>query len=84
MNLKKIAIAPMIVIIQVYRYLISPLIPAACRYEPTCSTYFLEALKIHGLLKGTFLGVKRISSCHPWGGKGYDPVPSKKSVNKSC
>jgi len=84
MNLKKIAIAPMIIIIQFYRYFISPLTPAACRYEPTCSAYFLEALKIHGLFKGTLLGIKRISSCHPWGGKGYDPVPPKKSANKSC
>lgn len=68
----------MIAIIQFYRYVISPLTPSACRYEPTCSTYFLQALKIHGLFKGTFLGIRRIASCHPWGGKGYDPVPPKK------
>lgn len=55
--------------------MISPLTPASCRYSPTCSTYSLQALKKHGLLKGGRLAIKRISSCHPWGGSGYDPVP---------
>jgi hypothetical protein len=46
-----------------------------CRYTPTCSEYTVQALKKHGLFKGGWLAIKRISSCHPWGGSGYDPVP---------
>lgn len=83
MNFKKIAIAPMIAIIQFYRYFISPLTPAACRFEPTCSSYFLQALRIHGFFKGTYLGIRRILRCHPWGGSGYDPVP-RSNENKKC
>jgi putative membrane protein insertion efficiency factor len=52
--------------------------PSSCRFQPTCSSYFIEALKIHGLFKGTYLGLNRISRCHPWGKNGYDPVPEKK------
>ncbi len=72
---KKILIAPFIFLIRVYQLLISPLTPATCRYSPTCSSYSLQALRKHGVLKGGKLAVKRIFSCHPWGGNGYDPVP---------
>jgi len=72
---RKILIAPFLLIIYVYRSFISPFTPASCRYEPTCSHYSKEALKKHGLFKGGLLAIKRIFSCHPWGGKGYDPVP---------
>jgi len=58
-----------------YRYSISPLIAPRCRYTPTCSEYAIEAVKKHGVIKGGWLAIKRISSCHPWGGSGYDPVP---------
>ncbi|MEL6303349.1 MAG: membrane protein insertion efficiency factor YidD [Bacteroidota bacterium] len=75
MTLKKVLIAPFIFLVRAYQLLISPYTPATCRYSPTCSTYTLEALKKHGLFKGGWLAIKRISSCHPWGGKGYDPVP---------
>lgn len=68
---EKVLIAP----IQVYRYAISPLLPAICRYTPTCSQYAIEAIKKHGPFKGSYLAAKRIGSCHPWGGSGYDPVP---------
>ena len=75
MTLKKILIAPFILLVRIYQVMISPYTPATCRYSPTCSQYTLEALKKHGLLKGGRLSVKRILSCHPWGGSGYDPVP---------
>ena len=60
--------------------MISPYLPATCRYSPTCSQYSIEASEKHGVLKGGFLALKRIGSCHPWGGSGYDPVPDRKSA----
>ena len=74
----KILIFPLVVLIKFYQSAISPWLGKNCRYEPTCSHYTLEALKIHGIFKGSYLGIKRILSCHPWGGNGYDPVPPKK------
>jgi len=71
----KIIAFPFILAIKLYQLLVSPLFPSSCRYTPTCSHYTLEALKKYGLFKGGWLGVKRISRCHPWGGSGYDPVP---------
>ena len=67
----------LILIIRFYQIFISPLTGNNCRYHPTCSAYFIKSLQIHGPIKGFFLGVKRISKCHPWGGKGFDPVPEK-------
>ena len=61
-----------------YRKWISPLLPARCRFQPTCSQYCIEALEEHHFLKGLFLGTKRVFRCHPWGGSGYDPVPKNK------
>jgi hypothetical protein len=66
---------PLIILIKIYQVLISPLIPPSCRFTPTCSQYALEALKKYGILKGSWLGFRRIIKCHPWGGSGYDPVP---------
>ncbi|WP_025666688.1 MULTISPECIES: membrane protein insertion efficiency factor YidD [Aquimarina] len=73
--MKQILIFPFVVLVKLYQNLISPLTPATCRYQPTCSHYTLEALQKHGLFKGGMLSIKRIFSCHPWGGSGYDPVP---------
>ncbi|MGS2763928.1 membrane protein insertion efficiency factor YidD [Sinomicrobium sp. M5D2P9] len=75
--LLKILAYPFIFLVKTYQYLISPLTPATCRYTPTCSHYTVEALQKHGLIKGGKLAIKRIFSCHPWGGSGYDPVPEK-------
>jgi putative membrane protein insertion efficiency factor len=61
--------------IWLYQKAISPYLPSACRYTPTCSHYSQEAIQRHGLMKGSWLGVKRLARCQPWGGKGYDPVP---------
>ena len=66
---------PFLLLIKIYQLVISPWIGPKCRYTPTCSHYASEALKKHGVFKGTWLALKRISSCHPWGGSGYDPVP---------
>ncbi|KGO92598.1 hypothetical protein Q766_12550 [Flavobacterium subsaxonicum WB 4.1-42 = DSM 21790] len=73
---------PFVLLIRFYQLAISPLLPSACRYSPTCSQYTLEALQKHGLFKGGWLGVKRIVSCNPWGGRGYDPVPDKTCNHK--
>ncbi|RKW14116.1 MAG: membrane protein insertion efficiency factor YidD [Capnocytophaga sp.] len=66
---------PFIWLVRFYQVAISPLKPPTCRFSPTCSTYAIEALRKYGLLKGGALALKRIMRCHPWGGKGYDPVP---------
>ncbi len=71
-----------IFIIRFYQATISPLLGANCRYMPTCSAYAIEAIRLHGPFKGGWLGIKRIGSCHPWGGHGYDPVPKKNK--KEC
>lgn len=75
---QKIIVYPFILLVRLYQGAISPFLPSACRFEPTCSSYMIEALQTYGLLYGGFLGTKRILSCNPWGRKGYDPVPRKK------
>ncbi len=77
--MKKLPIA----LIRFYQIFISPLCPGVCRYQPTCSQYMIEAIKVHGVVKGIWLGVKRLCRCHPWGGSGYDPVPIKEIRHKS-
>lgn len=62
-------------LVKLYKAILSPHLPAACRYQPTCSSYMIGALEKYGFLKGFWLGLKRIGRCHPWGGHGYDPVP---------
>lgn len=74
----KILQLPLIWLIKFYQKFISPLCPGVCRFRPTCSQYMIEAIQIHGIFKGLWLGTKRICRCHPWGGHGYDPVPLKK------
>ncbi|MCC6752677.1 MAG: membrane protein insertion efficiency factor YidD [Saprospiraceae bacterium] len=68
-----------IIPVKAYQYLISPLLGKNCRFEPSCSNYMLEAVSIWGPLKGLWLGLRRISRCHPWGGSGVDPVPHKQT-----
>ncbi|ANQ49784.2 membrane protein insertion efficiency factor YidD [Flammeovirga yaeyamensis] len=65
----------MVLLVRGYQVLISPYTPSSCRYSPTCSEYTVQALKKYGPIKGGKLAFKRIKSCHPWGGSGYDPVP---------
>ena len=72
----KALVWPLIQLVRFYRLAISPWLGANCRFDPTCSSYAIEALQIHGVLKGTWLALRRIGRCHPWGGSGYDPVPT--------
>ena len=73
--LRQIVIFPFVVLIKFYQLCISPLKPPSCRFTPTCSQYALEAFRKHGPFKGSWLTLKRVLSCNPWGGSGYDPVP---------
>ncbi|HMN90561.1 MAG TPA: membrane protein insertion efficiency factor YidD [Saprospiraceae bacterium] len=77
--LKQLFILP----VRFYQLAISPLLPSSCRYQPTCSHYMIEAIQEWGPLKGTWLGLRRIGRCHPWGGHGYDPVPKKMPKSNS-
>ena len=65
----------LIALVRFYKYALSPYLPSACRYTPTCAEYGMEALRKHGSVKGLWLTLKRFLSCNPWGGHGYDPVP---------
>ena len=71
--LRKLLILP----IRFYQSCISPMLPPACRFTPTCSQYAVEAITVHGPFRGLWLALRRIARCHPWGGSGYDPVPPK-------
>ncbi|MFT4032769.1 MAG: membrane protein insertion efficiency factor YidD [Siphonobacter sp.] len=64
-----------IFLIKVYQILLSPYLGNSCRYTPTCSAYAIQAIQKYGPWKGSWLAIRRISRCHPWGGHGYDPVP---------
>ena len=68
---------PLLGLVALYRVTISPWLGANCRFEPSCSAYAMEALRAHGAFRGTWLTIRRIGRCHPWGGSGYDPVPDK-------
>lgn len=65
----------LVLTVRLYQEAVSPHLPASCRYTPTCSQYAVEALRKHGPLKGSWLALRRICRCHPWGGSGHDPVP---------
>ena len=73
-------------LIKFYKYFISPYLHSSCRYQPTCSDYFIDSLKFNGSFKGALLGIKRILRCHPikilGGGSGFDPVPNLKKRKK--
>jgi conserved hypothetical protein YidD len=71
-----------ILLVRIYQWLISPLIGPCCRFHPSCSHYTIEALSKHGLLRGSYLAVRRIARCHPWHPGGFDPVPDPRSAEK--
>ena len=70
----------LILIVRIYQIGVSPYFPDSCRYQPTCSQYMIDSIKEWGVVKGTWLGLKRLAACHPWGGHGWDPV--KKNPHK--
>lgn len=69
----------LIVPIRLYQWIISPLLPNACRHTPTCSAYTIEAIQEWGPFRGIIMGIRRLSRCHPWGSSGFDPVPKKQN-----
>lgn len=70
--------------IRLYRLLLSPWLGRNCRFHPSCSAYALEALEVHGPVRGLWLGARRIARCHPWGGMGIDPVPPKRDTDREA
>ena len=78
---KKLLITIFILIIRFYQILISPLLGSNCRFLPTCSEYTIESIKAYGLIKGISISLKRISSCHPFGKKGFDPIVKENKKN---
>lgn len=76
-SIQKIIVLPFLAVIKIYRWVISPWLPFACRYQPTCSEYSREAFERFGVIKGLYLTMHRVIRCHPWGGSGYNPVPLK-------
>ena len=76
--IKEVLLLPIILSIRIYQWFVSPLLPTTCRFLPSCSHYSIEALLVHGAIRGSSLSIKRICRCHPWGDSGYDPVPESK------
>ena len=74
-RLVRLFAVPAIVLIRFYQYFVSPWLGSRCRFAPSCSSYAIEALERHGLIRGTFLALRRVGRCHPWNPGGYDPVP---------
>lgn len=72
----------LIAAVRTYQWVVAPLFPGNCRFEPSCSHYAVEALRSHGALAGAWLAGRRILRCNPWGGAGYDPVPAARSSNR--
>ena len=74
----------LISLLKAYRFAISPLYGQVCRYHPSCSAYALEAVTVHGSVRGAWLAIRRLGRCHPWAAGGYDPVPSTASAASSA
>ncbi|NKB63706.1 MAG: membrane protein insertion efficiency factor YidD [Gammaproteobacteria bacterium] len=69
---------PIIAFIKLYKLCLSPFIGNNCRFLPVCSSYAIESIEVHGVIRGTWLSMRRIGRCHPWNEGGYDPVPPKR------
>lgn len=77
--LSRLVVRALLVPLKLYKWLISPLLPPMCRFHPSCSVYAMGALEVHGPLKGSWLALRRLGRCHPYGGSGLDPVPPKQA-----
>lgn len=82
MEMRGIVKRLVISVVRLYQLIISPHLGAHCRYTPSCSQYMIDAVEEWGVIKGMWLGMRRISRCHPWGGSGFDPVP-RRSLRKN-
>lgn len=87
--IRLILASPFLLLLYLYRFLLSPMLHAltgvlggGCRFQPTCSRYAIEALKVHPLPKALWLILRRVGRCHPWGGEGYDPVPAPRKRDR--
>lgn len=78
-RLKHLLSLPLIWLIRGYQY-VSAGRPSPCRFDPSCSTYALESITVHGPIRGAYLAARRLARCHPWGGQGYDPVPPPRGI----
>lgn len=74
---------PLILLVRIYQWTIAPILPPRCRFVPSCSQYMIDALREWGALRGTWLGLKRVLRCHPWGECGVDPVPHRHATDPS-
>jgi hypothetical protein len=73
----------LILLIRAYQLILGPFLGGNCRFQPTCSTYAIQAIAEHGAVRGTGLAVRRLSRCHPWGSAGFDPVPGRTNTRSS-
>ena len=80
--IRRAAVALLKLPVRAYQLIVSPLLPASCRFQPTCSAYAIEALETHGPVRGTVLTVRRVLRCRPGGGSGLDPVPPARDADK--
>ena len=76
--MNKVVSTILLFILKAYRYLLSPWLGQHCRFHPTCSSYAMQAIELHGAWRGSWLALKRVASCHPWHEGGFDPVPEGK------
>jgi len=76
-SLARLAVLPLVLLVRLYQRLISPVLGPRCRFAPSCSHYAVDAWQEHGLLRGSWLAVRRIGRCHPWNPGGHDPVPRR-------
>lgn len=78
-GLRRVLAWPLLALLWIYRRLVSPALPPACRYYPSCSQYAVDAIAVHGPLRGAWLAARRLLRCHPWAPGGPDPVPAERS-----
>ena len=78
-TLYKVTLKSIIILLRAYQWVISPILGANCRFYPSCSSYTIQAIETHGILKGSFLAIKRIGKCHPWHPGGIDEIPEKQA-----